>query len=132
MSDYVSRGDVLNALCGECKNYNLCFFSEDEIPVCPVFWKMQNIPGADVVEIEPGAWILTDFDGNTMKIKGIQRERIEEENEVERKKGAWLPLFPIACDRPYCYECSCCGSTTGRMTNFCQNCGADMRQGGDT
>lgn len=51
---------------------------------------------------------------------------------VDRKKGEWIPLFPIVCDRPYCYECSICGSTTGRMTNFCQNCGADMRKDGES
>lgn len=50
---------------------------------------------------------------------------------VERKRGEWIPFFPILCDRPYCYECSICGSTSGSMTNFCPNCGAQMRQGGD-
>ena len=87
-----------------------------------------EFPAADVVEIEPGAWILTDYDGNTMKIKGIQRERIEEENKVERKKCEWIPLFPILCDRPYCYECSNCGFSTERRTNFCSCCGADMQR----
>ena len=46
---------------------------------------------------------------------------------VERKKGEWIPLFPILCNVPYCYECSNCGCTKGCKSNFCTNCGADMR-----
>lgn len=46
---------------------------------------------------------------------------------VDRKKGEWTPLFPVLCNRPYGYECSSCSSVIGSMTNFCPNCGADMR-----
>lgn len=123
MSDYINRISAINAVFESHIHFN---------EYLRVTERINAIPAADVVEIEPGAWILTDFDGNTMKIKEIQRERIEVENETERKKGAWIPLFPIVSDRPYGYECSSCGFTTGRMTNFCQNCGADLRKDGDT
>lgn len=46
-------------------------------------------------------------------------------------RGMWIPLFSIRCDRPYCYECSSCGFATERRTNFCHNCGADMREAND-
>ena len=45
---------------------------------------------------------------------------------VEREKGEWIPLFPTIYNRPYCYECSRCGFTNERMTNYCPHCGAMM------
>lgn len=55
----------------------------------------------------------------------------EAADALERQKGEWIPLF-MADNRPYCCDCSVCGSTTGSMTNYCANCGAKMRQGGGT
>lgn len=101
MNDYISRGDVLNALCGECENYKLCFFGEGEIPVCHVFWKMQNIPAADVVERKSGEWI---------------------EHGEPNEYGVYQSWY---------WTCSNCGAVGYHEFNFCPNCGADMRKGGE-
>lgn len=57
MNDYIKREDAVNILCGECLNYKVCCSADGEIPVCPLFWKMQNIPAADVVERKKGEWV---------------------------------------------------------------------------
>lgn len=54
-------------------------------------------------------------------------EHLENNNVVVREKGEWVPgdsiVFPI-------WKCSLCGIgfITGQ-SNFCPNCGADMRKG---
>lgn len=52
--------------------------------------------------------------------------------EPEREKGKWIPqdhnkTNGIASTLVYCYpKCSVCGHCDN-YTNFCPNCGADMR-----
>ena len=60
-----------------------------------------NVPAADVVEVVHGEWIIThDFDDNY---------------------EAMRPLGRVV-------RCSVCGYPTGHVkTNFCPECGADMR-----
>ena len=48
---------------------------------------------------------------------------------VERPKGKWVISYGEhirAGLRPIMYVCSACG-VVGSQTNFCPNCGADMR-----
>ena len=116
MSDYIKREDAINA-------FYTATGDGDKAEWC--VGVIHSIPAADVVEIEPGAWILTDYDGNTMKIKGIQRERIEEENEEERKKGEWREDMWLTTKG---YSCSECHAFTTNPSMFCPNCGADMRR----
>lgn len=50
-------------------------------------------------------------------------EEVPTADVAERKHGVWIPLS--RCDR-----CSLCGWETGRYvnaSNYCPNCGADMR-----
>ena len=59
--------------------------------------------------------------------------------QPERKKGRWIPL---QLSMPYPpYQCSCCFGNApmvarrhleALLTNFCPNCGADMREGDTT
>lgn len=60
MSDYIRRADAINILCGECLNYKVCCSADGEIPACPLFWKMQSIPAADVVKRKRGEWVVDD------------------------------------------------------------------------
>ena len=51
---------------------------------------------------------------------------------VERKKGRWIPI--IKGERGYSasdFRCSVCGDPCKcyHLTNFCPNCGAEMRKG---
>ena len=52
-------------------------------------------------------------------------EPLEREIQPERKQGHWL----IDSDGyyPYCSECRT-EPSSGHMTDFCPNCGADMRK----
>lgn len=54
---------------------------------------------------------------------------------MERKKGQWIRENIVLTSNPpqYQWHCSECGKmvhwfTTGVLTNFCPNCGADMRK----
>lgn len=50
-----------------------------------------------------------------------------------QKKGHWIyDSEAYALGNPYGhYDCDQCGESVPRKTNFCPNCGADMRQEGD-
>lgn len=62
MNDYIKREDAINILCGECLNYKVCCSADGEIPVCPLFWKMQNIPADNVVEVRHGEFVGQELD----------------------------------------------------------------------
>lgn len=51
--------------------------------------------------------------------------------QPERKKGEWIEITDRTMD--CCYRCSECGFIRDayflEVTNFCPNCGADMRRG---
>lgn len=142
MSDYIKRKDALTVVEKVC---DVCMALSGrptcgECSVADAVRKVKHIPAADVVKIEPGSWILTDFDGNTMKIKGIQRGRIEVENETD------------VVEREVCHDtgesrvfrCSNCGYGVDDIFedkdapvylferfeywHYCPNCGADVRE----
>ena len=103
MNDYIKREEALRALCDPCAYKSACY-SGDEIPACPALWTMLNIPAADVVERKKG----------------------------ERKNGEWRQSInsnysPFDDSGEYLYQCSRCKRRQNRLTNFCPNCGADMR-----
>lgn len=69
------------------------------IPTCSYYKRMQDIPAADVRPVVKGEWLK------------IKQESIYQ-----------LPTFY------YVYSCSICGHRPAeRLTNFCPNCGADMK-----
>ena len=45
-------------------------------------------------------------------------------NVVERKRGEWFDVFHW----DWKYQCSCCRNGADLQTDFCPNCGADMRR----
>ena len=47
--------------------------------------------------------------------------------QPERKKGRWLDDQGKEKYDGYCAECSACGGWSEYITDFCPNCGADMR-----
>lgn len=50
--------------------------------------------------------------------------------EPERKKGKWQRIV-VNKYASYLYKCDKCGERSFRDSNFCPNCGADMRQEGE-
>lgn len=71
-------------------------------------------------------------------LKGAQPSYTDEEvqkmqdlEQAERKKGKWLHKSKqlAALNTAWWYECSICGyhAFNGMRTDFCPNCGADMR-----
>ena len=105
MSEYIKREDAAKVICGECLNYAACYSGNVDIPVCPLFWDLQNIPTADVVERKVGRWIERTYDSSDTIFES-------------HKKVGW--------------GCSKCGLTWDARTHYCPNCGADMREDGDT
>ena len=101
MSDYIKREEALNALCDPCAYKSACY-SGDEIPACPALWTMLNITAADVVERKSGEWGCERVDFGVMVAP-----------------GAYVIRSPT---------CSVCGYHAIDATNYCPNCGADMRE----
>ena len=53
--------------------------------------------------------------------------------EPERKKGWWIEHNPHKWGLGIVFECSECGEKIDcEPSNFCPNCGADMREGGES
>ena len=48
----------------------------------------------------------------------------------ERQKGEWI-LIKNSDGVLKCYECSECKKCQGYISNFCEDCGADMRKEGE-
>lgn len=102
MSDYIKRDDIIKAL-GE-----LC-----DTPAGQSTGLTALVYAAKTIEGLPAADV------------------------VERKKGEWIEK-PYVTMEGYVdgliYNCSKCGKKATRYTisNYCPNCGADMRKGGHT
>ena len=51
---------------------------------------------------------------------------------LQPQKGKWIYCRETGYGNPYGhFECSVCGDGYGYKTNFCPNCGADMREESD-
>ena len=46
--------------------------------------------------------------------------------ELERPQGEWI-MIKNSDGQLKCYECSECKKSQGYISNFCEDCGADMR-----
>ena len=46
-----------------------------------------------------------------------------------RPKGEWI-MIKNSDGNLKCYECSACGKCQGYISNYCEDCGADMQKGG--
>ena len=78
-------------------------------------------------------------------VEGQQADRIQNELEkiaVEPNRGEWIKTFRYMRENintrklepVHSYDCPICKYHTGNQGckfNFCPNCGADMRKGGD-
>ena len=111
--DYIERESLTNSLDELCDR--VCQYSKKQRAVmcgaCPLghaFDLVDDLPAADVRPVVRGKWIPDydyaeyDFDGSTPL------------PEPRKFQDGW--------------QCSLCGRYMPDKTNFCPNCGADMRQ----
>lgn len=102
MSDYISREAAIQAICNQCEANGNCGHT------CAIVCAIEPIPAADVRPVSQGKWIPDydyaeyDFDGSTPL------------SEPRKFQDGW--------------QCSLCGGYMPSETNFCPNCGADMRE----
>ena len=77
-------------------------FVQPNIDLWQVVNLVANAPAADVVEVKRGKWEQKThtFEMGNMRLTGTY---------------------------PTCDQCGCAEAGTGKNTNFCPNCGADMR-----
>ena len=98
MSDYISREAAKKKHCDICRESNICYRASS----CADLKCFDTIPAADVRENKRGKW--------------------ERENIV---LTSYPPQYQWHCSE--CGEIKC-GFDSGVLTNFCPNCGADMRE----
>ena len=104
MSDYIKREDAINELCNNC-NVGIIEYGECRYMFngeCKEARGIKDLPSADVVERKSGEWLECGIDC-------ILSEEGDYENIVTM------------------YVCSECDSDYLERSNFCPNCGADMR-----
>ena len=63
---------------------------------------------------------------------GYKQAILDGKTNFTRPQGEWINPSenPEFSNREFFYDCSICGNTQMDETNFCPNCGADMREGG--
>jgi endogenous inhibitor of DNA gyrase (YacG/DUF329 family) len=82
-----------------------------------------DAPAADVVERKRGEWVLEAHKENSNYGWNVTAECPECHDE---KKVVWRGLFPNFCDA-LAKETALDNAKSVKLSNFCPNCGADMR-----
>ena len=140
MSDLSDKNELIDYFCQKDCDFNpkdCALFPCHEIEI------IKNAPS-----IQPTQ--LTDEDKETIRIhlsafkeRLCNQRRWNEAKEYEElisrllstpsvqpRRGKWIYSEGSGYGNPYGhYECSLCGDGYGYKTNFCPNCGADMREG---
>lgn len=71
--------------------------------------------------------LITAFPvGETVRTESV-RATIYHMPTIEPKKGKWIEQTDINSKLYGWYRCSECGAVIGIETNFCSECGADMK-----
>ena len=102
---------------------------------------MRAIDGDALIEFIENRYVITwkdDYEGGIKYACTDILEKISKMPtiEPERKKGKWIPQDHnkhhgmISTTVYYFPRCSACGESAN-YTNFCPNCGADMREDQD-
>jgi len=89
-------------------------------------------PKGDLISREALKKAITDatynFEQIPIRVDKVQ-EIIDNAPTIERPHGKWI-MVKNSDGNLKCYECSNCGKHQGHISNYCEDCGADMR--GDT
>lgn len=74
------------------------------------------IAAVDCTEVIVGDWIRNNIQKiPTADVRPVVRGRWDNASRISRKGFEW-------------FKCSNCGMEWSNLTNFCPNCGADMRE----
>ena len=98
--------------------------TDKEFPGNEVFIVDDCYEQLDLIDNAPTA-PLPDFKA------GYKQAIIDGRANYSRSQGEWINPSenPEFSNREFFYDCSICGNTQMDETNFCPNCGADMREG---
>lgn len=110
MSDYISREAALEVFCRWC---GICPKEKQKPLECDDILGnvLHSLPAADVRPVVRGKWI-PDYDYTEYDFDGCTPLP-----EPRKFQDGW--------------QCSLCGQYEPSETNFCPNCGADMREEDD-
>ena len=92
------------------------------------------IKKSDAIKVAKEFWYKPDIAGTLAELPTIEPKRGE---WIEKSKTEYKTVGDYCYKMSYCCrECSYCGYERGdndpnKDTNFCPNCGADMRKGAD-
>lgn len=107
------------------------WWNEDDDPfVHRALNEIIRIDQEQLSTIEPKKIPVANIHINTEELL----ERIKEEYELEPKQGKWIKTTPWSYGSGmgevygYYQKCSNCGKEFMDKSNFCPNCGADMRE----
>lgn len=131
MKEYIEREALKNAFCASCstnKRYHRtneeCRSNTDSYGNgCFKMRLIDSVPAADVVERKRGEWVLEAHKEMSNYGWNVTAECPECRAE---KKLVWRGLFPNFCDA-LAKELALDNAKYVKLSNFCPNCGADMR-----
>lgn len=126
MDEYIKKEDAFDVACAECEAGT--FY---DIPS-----KIRGIPSADVVTRDCYDRILWENDTMRQQLADIGKAFAEKMDDVvERRHGKWIGIPHKTVSKrnrtihSMVYICPLCRYSNGRhKSNFCPNCGADMRE----
>ena len=109
-AEYIDREAAIESLCCDCSAKKDCRPGER----CVDYQRLKDIPAADVRPVVRGMWLTQEYMYGT-----------------EDQEDCWIERKAEEGDTAYC---SICRKTAGIdeaedyfLSNFCPNCGADMR-----
>ena len=126
MSDYIKREDAIKAICKRCLIENdICQHHWN----CPYLGEIRQVASIDVVP--------KDFHDKTCE--AMAKRHTEEIQRLMPKQGEWVEKIVDDVKITVCSNCDkeptfthyydSCGNYS--LSNFCPNCGADMRGSND-
>lgn len=142
MSDLISRQDAIDKV-KKCKMIHEHNEHDEYVgyyDACEVDMVLENLPSAQPERLTDDDFETIRIHLNAQKEKLCNQQRWEEADEYqriidrfiafaqpERKKGTWI-FYTNNSSGKSCYVCNKCkAELDSRYTNFCPNCGADMR-----
>ena len=114
MTEYIEREkaiqfvlDACNECLDTCAEFDWIVLDCNQCMLDGVHRRLRATPAADVREVKRGKWKLATYSG-----------------KFGSAKGKWYDQF---LDGAFWY-CGNCKERAAKKTNFCPNCGADMRE----
>lgn len=111
MAEYIKKDEVIKLI------------REDKVEITPNLLTIAMLAVPNGYSVEDCYKAINDTcDRHIKEIRNLPGADV-----VERQRGKWEykpSLYPYGVEH---FECSLCGESVVDRTNFCSNCGADMR-----